>query len=60
MPADIGIPEFGRLPYANPADFERLAEASFLNGSPPSNCRALTKEDYLDLLWKVYGRKPTG
>lgn len=59
---DIGIPAFASLPRVRPADFDRLAEASFANGSTPSNCRPITQEDYLRLLgesWAVGpGRRP--
>ncbi|MHB0886775.1 MAG: iron-containing alcohol dehydrogenase [Bacillota bacterium] len=50
---DIGIPAF-RASGADPADFERLAEASFQNGSTPDNCRPVTREDYLRLLRQAW------
>ncbi|HBV99357.1 MAG: hypothetical protein JL50_21720 [Peptococcaceae bacterium BICA1-7] len=46
---DIGIPSFRSLDYVKEADFEKLAEASYVNGSTPSNCREITREDYLRL-----------
>jgi alcohol dehydrogenase len=52
---DIHIPTFSSLPEANPEDFEGLAEASYLNGSTPSNAREITKDDYLQLFMKAYG-----
>ncbi|MGE5483960.1 MAG: iron-containing alcohol dehydrogenase [Ignavibacteriales bacterium] len=51
---DIGIPKFSEQPGVEPADFERLAEASFINGSTPSNCRQVTRDDYLALFRKAY------
>lgn len=54
MARDIGIPAFAEQPGVNPADFDRLAEASFINGSTPSNCRPITKQDYLALFHKAY------
>jgi alcohol dehydrogenase len=51
---EIGIPAFGSLPYVNPDDFEHLAEAAYHNGSTPSNCREIGKEEYLDLFRKSY------
>ncbi len=60
MAADIRIPEFSDLPYVDPGDFERLADAAFRNGSTRSNCRELGREDYLALLHEAYGPKPAG
>ncbi|NPV70063.1 MAG: iron-containing alcohol dehydrogenase [Firmicutes bacterium] len=51
---DVGIPEFGSQPGVSPDDFDRLAEASFINGSTPSNCRTISRADYLDLFRKAY------
>jgi alcohol dehydrogenase len=51
---DISIPSFRSLSEVNPNDFEALAEASYLNGSTPSNAREISKEDYLDLFKKAY------
>jgi alcohol dehydrogenase len=51
---DISIPSFGSLAEADPLDFEALAEASFRNGSTPSNAREITKEDYVELFKKAY------
>ena len=45
---------FSDLEYVNQADFPRLAEASAFNGSTPSNCRAITREDYLDLFEEAH------
>lgn len=52
---DIGIPAFRDIAGAREADFERLAEASFINGSTPDNCRDIAKEDYLNILHKAWG-----
>lgn len=52
---DIGIPAFKDIPGVKEADFERLAEASFINGSTPDNCRSVTKEDYLGILHRAWG-----
>jgi len=54
---DIGIPAF-REAGVDPADFERLAEAAFQNGSTPDNCRSITREDYLRLLWEAWDGLP--
>ncbi|MFZ5643854.1 MAG: iron-containing alcohol dehydrogenase [Bacillota bacterium] len=54
MAADIGIPTFRSLSYIRESDFECLAEASFRNGSTPSNCREITREDYLRLFRESY------
>ncbi|MGB9866595.1 MAG: iron-containing alcohol dehydrogenase [Bacillota bacterium] len=51
---DIGIPRLRELGYVNPADFQALAQRSFVNGSTPSNCRAITEQDYLELFEKAY------
>lgn len=51
---DIGIPPLREIAGVNPDDFERLAEASFINGSTPDNCRDIDKKDYLDLLEKAW------
>ncbi len=56
MAKDIGIPVFGGLDYVNPEDFGLLAESSYLNGSTPSNCREITREDYLRLFTESYGK----
>ncbi|MEW5901300.1 MAG: iron-containing alcohol dehydrogenase [Acidobacteriota bacterium] len=40
--ADLGIPE---------RDFALIAQKSFENNSNPSNARAATSNDYLDILW---------
>lgn len=50
----IGIPKFKDLHNVNPEDFDRLAEVSQANGSTPSNCRKITKSDYIDLFHKAY------
>lgn len=54
MSMDIGIPKLCELSYVNPDDFKRLAEASYMNGSTPDNCREITKEDYYRLLKQAY------
>ncbi|MCP8968080.1 iron-containing alcohol dehydrogenase [Ectobacillus ponti] len=54
LAADIGIPSFSSLQEVNPADFDYLAESSYLNGSTPSNARTITKEDYLQLFKQAY------
>jgi alcohol dehydrogenase len=51
---DISIPSFGSLPEVSPDDFEMLAEASFQNGSTPSNARDISTEDYVHLFNKAY------
>jgi alcohol dehydrogenase len=51
---DINIPTFGSMTYVNPADFPALADASFRNGSTPSNCREITRDDYLRLFEENY------
>jgi alcohol dehydrogenase len=51
---EIGIPSFAALPYVRTEDFPQLAEASFRNGSTPSNCRTITQEDYLRLFHAAY------
>lgn len=53
---EIGIPRFRSLEYVNPKDFPRLAEASYQNGSTPSNCREITAADYLRLFEEAYAR----
>lgn len=52
---EIGIPAFRDIPGVKEDDFERLAEASFINGSTPDNCRDITKADYLDILHRAWG-----
>lgn len=54
LSSEIGIPRFNSLDKANPKDFAYLAEISELNGSTPSNCRTITKEDYLQILQESY------
>ena len=51
---DIGIPQLKDVPGVDRADFGRLAEASFVNGSTPDNCRDVSEEDYLGLLEKAF------
>lgn len=51
---EIGIPSFRSLGYVQPSDFTKLAEASFINGSTPSNCREITATDYLHLFNEAY------
>jgi alcohol dehydrogenase len=50
----IGIPHFAELPGVDPADFDRLAEASEANGSTPSNARPITRADYRHILDAAY------
>jgi alcohol dehydrogenase len=50
----IGIPRFSGLPGVDPADFDRLAEASEVNGSTPSNARPITRADYRHILDAAY------
>jgi alcohol dehydrogenase class IV len=50
----IGIPRFADLPGVDPADFDRLAEASEANGSTPSNARPITRADYRHILERAY------
>lgn len=50
----VGIPRFRDLPLVEPEDFPRLAAASLINGSTPSNARELTEADYLGLLERAY------
>lgn len=54
---DIGIPVLSEIPGADPADFERLADASLINGSTPDNCRDINKEGYLAILRKAWEYK---
>ena len=50
----VGIPRFRDLALVDPEDFPRLAAASLINGSTPSNARELTEVDYLMLLERAY------
>ncbi len=54
MALEIGIPLFKNIPGVNPDDFERLAAASAINGSTPSNCRRVSESDYLALFRAAY------
>jgi alcohol dehydrogenase len=54
MSSEVGIPLLRDLGCVNPTDFSRLAEASFINGSTPDNCREITADDYRALLEKAY------
>lgn len=54
MAGDIGIPAFSSLSGVNPGDFGQLAESSWRNGSTPSNCREITREEYLRLFRECY------
>ena len=56
LAAEINIPKFSSIEEVNPADFIRLAEISALNGSTPSNCRPISKSDYLKILEDCYSR----
>jgi hypothetical protein len=40
---------FKSIPGVKEVDFERLAAASAINGSTPSNCRQVSESDYLEL-----------
>jgi alcohol dehydrogenase len=51
---EIGIPRFSSLSNVRTDDFPALAEASFANGSTPSNCRPITTNDYLKLFEAAY------
>jgi alcohol dehydrogenase class IV len=50
----IGIPRFADLANVDPADFDRLAEASEANGSTPSNARPISRADYRHILAAAY------
>ena len=50
----IGIPRFAELPGVDPADFDRLAEASEENGSTPHNARPITTADYRAILGAAF------
>ncbi len=52
--SEIGIPKFSELEKVNPQDFEYLAEISEQNGSSKSNCRSISKNDYLKILQDCY------
>lgn len=54
LASDIGIPVLRDVPGVNQADFERLAEASLINGSTPDNCRDIDKNGYLEILNKAW------
>lgn len=51
---DIGIPAFKDIEGVSITDFDRLAEASLINGSTPDNCRDIGKTEYLEILNKAY------
>jgi alcohol dehydrogenase len=51
---DLSIPTFAKLPDVKEEDFDYLAQASYQNGSTPSNARDITKEDYLELFIRAY------
>ena len=51
---DVGIPKMREIDVIDPKDFRELAEASYRNISTPSNPRAITADDYYDLLNKAY------
>lgn len=48
----VELPSFAELGVA-PADFPRLAEASYRNGSTPSNPRPMSEADYRQVLEKM-------
>lgn len=54
LSADIGIPSFAGYEGVREEDFPFLAEASERNGSTPSNCRAIDRDGYLQLLKDCY------
>ena len=57
MAESINIPQFSSLSYVKKEDFLRLAEAAAENGSTPSNCRLIGKEDYLRLFKEGYAAR---
>lgn len=56
LAAEIGIPRLKDLDLVDPSDFLRLAQASAINGSTPSNCRPVNEKDYLALFQEAYGQ----
>ena len=54
LTADVGIPRLATLPRVDPADFAALADAAARNVSNPSNCRPLSQDDYVRLLWQAW------
>jgi alcohol dehydrogenase len=56
LAAEIGIPRLKDLNQIDPSDFPRLAQASAINGSTPSNCRPVSEKDYLALFQEAYGQ----
>ncbi len=53
---DVHLPTFASLD-PDPADFPKLAEMSFLNGSNADNPRPMTVKDYEIILDRVYNEK---
>jgi len=51
---DIGIPLLRNIPGVRESDFEQLAKSSYINGSTPDNCRDISENDYLDILYKTW------
>lgn len=54
LSAQVNIPRLDSFKEVDPADFPRLAETAETNGSTPSNCRPITKKEYLELFYKCY------
>lgn len=55
----IGIPRLAELPNVDPVDFPRLAAASAVNVSNPSNCREMNEAQYLALLEAAWNAPTT-
>lgn len=52
----LGIPTLRQLGYVQEADFDRLVDLAYGNGSTPSNVRPVGKEDYRQILADTFGR----
>lgn len=50
----LGIPTLKQLGYVKEADFERLVELAYANGSTPSNVRPINREDYRRILEETF------
>ena len=50
----IGIPSFAGYSGVREEDFAFLADAAERNGSTPSNCRSINKDDYRAILEACY------
>jgi alcohol dehydrogenase len=57
MVQDAGLPEFRSLGVRR-QDFDLIAEKSARNGSNADNPRPMKKEDYLEVLERLYSRGP--